>query len=186
MINLTREEAQHVLDAMIPYQQKVIATTKEYGVTVSVNNEIETAIETLRARLSAPEPEPVAWMNESDMGRTDWKVWAHGKPTATIPLYTAECTPMVRTTTPEDIAKIKSKWVGLTETDEYERGVIDGMQKQMQSSVDKAVNKMAKREWQGLTEAERLDILDAELTTQTTEHFALAQAIEANLKEKNT
>jgi hypothetical protein len=36
-----------------------------------------------------PEPEPVAWMNESDMGRTDWKVWAHGKPTATIPLYTA-------------------------------------------------------------------------------------------------
>jgi len=35
------------------------------------------------------EPEPVAWMNESDMGRTDWKVWAHGKPTATIPLYTA-------------------------------------------------------------------------------------------------
>jgi hypothetical protein len=36
-----------------------------------------------------PEPEPVAWMNESDMGRTDWKVWAHGKPTATIPLYAA-------------------------------------------------------------------------------------------------
>jgi len=36
-----------------------------------------------------PEPEPVAWMNEGDMGKTDWKVWAHGKPTATIPLYTA-------------------------------------------------------------------------------------------------
>jgi hypothetical protein len=36
-----------------------------------------------------PEPEPVAWMNESDIGRTDWKVWAHGKPTATMPLYTA-------------------------------------------------------------------------------------------------
>jgi hypothetical protein len=35
------------------------------------------------------EPEPVAWMNESDMGRTDWKVWAHGKPTATMPLYAA-------------------------------------------------------------------------------------------------
>jgi hypothetical protein len=44
----------------------------------------------------------------------------------------------------------------------------------------------SEREWQGLTEAERLDILDAELTTQTTEHFALAQAIEAKLKEKNT
>jgi hypothetical protein len=44
----------------------------------------------------------------------------------------------------------------------------------------------AKRQWVGLTEAERLDILDAELTTQSTEHFALAQAIEAKLKEKNT
>ena len=43
-----------------------------------------------------------------------------------------------------------------------------------------------KREWQGLTEVERMDILDAELTTQSTEHFALAQAIEAKLKEKNT
>jgi len=27
------------------------------------------------------------------------------------------CTPMVRITTPEDIAKIKSKWVGLTAKD---------------------------------------------------------------------
>jgi hypothetical protein len=32
------------------------------------------------------------------------------------------------------------------ETNEYERGFIDGMQKQMQSSVDKAVNAMSKRE----------------------------------------
>jgi hypothetical protein len=47
------------------------------------------------------------------------------------------------------------------------------------------VNK-AKHEWVGLTEAERIDILDAEITTQSTEHFALAQAIEAKLKEKNT
>ena len=44
----------------------------------------------------------------------------------------------------------------------------------------------AKKEWVGLTEAERMDILDAELTTQSTEHFALAQAIEAKLKEKNS
>ena len=44
----------------------------------------------------------------------------------------------------------------------------------------------SRREWVGLTEAERVDILDDELTTQGTEHFALAQAIEAKLKEKNT
>jgi hypothetical protein len=34
---------------------------------------------------------------------------------------------------------------------DYEQGFIDGMQKQMQSSVDKAVNSMGKREWVGLT-----------------------------------
>ena len=33
---------------------------------------------------------------------------------------------------------------------DYERGFIDGMQKQMQSSVDKAVNAMSKCEWAGL------------------------------------
>lgn len=42
------------------------------------------------------------------------------------------------------------------------------------------------REWQGLTEAERIDIIDEEITAQSTEHFALAQAIEAKLKDKNT
>jgi hypothetical protein len=31
---------------------------------------------------------------------------------------------------------------------DYERGFVDGMQKQMQSSVDKAVNRMAQRTWQ--------------------------------------
>ena len=41
----------------------------------------------------------------------------------------------------------KKEWVGLTENNaEYERGFIDGMQKQMQSSVDKAVNSMTQPE----------------------------------------
>ena len=34
---------------------------------------------------------------------------------------------------------------------DYERGFIDGMQKQMQSSVDKALNSMSQRTWVGLT-----------------------------------
>jgi hypothetical protein len=46
----------------------------------------------------------------------------------------------------------KSTYKEQLETKEYERGFIDGMQKQMQSSVDKAVNAMGKREWVGLTE----------------------------------
>ena len=49
---------------------------------------------------------------------------------------------------------------------EYQRGVIDGRQMQMQSSVDKAVNAMSKREWVGLTDDE-LDklALDAGIIT---------------------
>ena len=52
--------------------------------------------------------------------------------------------------------------------------------------LDEGVKVTLAREWQGLTEAERIDIIDEEITTQSTEHFALAQAIEAKLKEKNT
>lgn len=42
------------------------------------------------------------------------------------------------------------------------------------------------RTWVGLTEAERVDIIDIEIDAPKTEHFALAQSIEAALKEKNT
>ena len=42
------------------------------------------------------------------------------------------------------------------------------------------------RTWVGLTEAERIDIIDEEITAQSIEHFALTQAIEAKLKELNT
>ncbi len=101
-ITLTREEAQQVLDALECMNEGAL------------NAEIKL----LRARLSAPEPEPVAWMNESDIGRTDWKVWAHGKPTATIPLYAAECMPDDLIATYEKgfaDGKAKSEWQGLTD-----------------------------------------------------------------------
>jgi hypothetical protein len=48
----------------------------------------------------------------------------------------------------------KSTYKEQLETKEYERGFIDGMQRQMQSSVDKAVNSMGKREWVDLTKEE--------------------------------
>ena len=59
MITLTREEAQQVLDALEhSHAREPIWKTP-----------IREAIETLRARLSAPEPEPVAWIYEDDEGR---------------------------------------------------------------------------------------------------------------------
>ena len=67
---------------------------------------------------------------------------------------------------------------------EYERGFIDGMQKQMQSSVDKAVNRMAQRTWVGLTDEDIWNIL--QFRGYSTDNIEIAKAIEAKLKEKNT
>ena len=78
---------------------------------------------------------------------------------------------------------------------DYERGFIDGMQKQMQSSVDKAVNAMTQptyyipnkdeRTWVGLTQ-EDLKLLSAEwriVYGAWMDDFALD--IEAKLRSKN-
>ena len=74
---------------------------------------------------------------------------------------------------------------------EYERGFIDGMQKQMQSSVDKAVNAMTQptyyipnkdeRTWVGLTDEDRFELAKAQHGWED-----LLIAAEAKLKEKNT
>jgi hypothetical protein len=67
---------------------------------------------------------------------------------------------------------------------EYERGVIDGRQMQVQSSVDKAVNAMSKRGWVGLTDKEFEDIIMS--APNATVPVLLWQLIQDKLKEKNT
>jgi len=71
---------------------------------------------------------------------------------------------------------------------EYERGFIDGMQKQMQSSVDKAVNAMGKREWVGLTDEEKAQFVVAYYPSNWDRKTAvsLMNDYEKYLKEKNT
>ena len=64
---------------------------------------------------------------------------------------------------------------------EYERGFIDGMQKQMQSSVDKAVNAMSQRTWVGLT-YEETEYIEG----MSMDAFVAIRMTEAKLKEKNT
>jgi hypothetical protein len=68
---------------------------------------------------------PVAWADKHDIEREGHDFYVNRQQPAKdgVPLYTTECTPMVRTTTPEDIAKIKSKWVGLT--DEEIKDILD-------------------------------------------------------------
>jgi hypothetical protein len=73
----------------------------------------------------------------------------------------------------------------MTDETEYERGFIDGMQKQMQSSVDKAVNAMSQRTWVGLTDAEIAECFEF-IVEDDTQAVRFAHAIEAKLKEKNT
>jgi hypothetical protein len=71
---------------------------------------------------------------------------------------------------------------------EYERGFIDGMQKQMQSSVDKAVNAMSQRTWVGLTDEEielYWDWEDFQIGAKRSTIFEMVRDIEAKLKEKN-
>ena len=62
---------------------------------------------------------------------------------------------------------------------DYERGFVDGMQKQMQSSVSKAVNAMSKRTWVGLTDDEIEHV-------RNDQPWWAIRAIEDKLKEKNT
>ena len=66
----------------------------------------------------------------------------------------------------------------------YEDAVIEGMAKQMHSSVDRAVNAMAKP-WVGLTDDDHKDFANR---TKLLPILAktLAEFIEAKLKEKNT
>jgi hypothetical protein len=69
----------------------------------------------------------------------------------------------------------------------YERGVIEGMQMQAQSSVDRAVNALSKRKWIGLTDEEVSNLIDNEIGFNAccgweTEY---TRAVEAKLKEKN-
>jgi len=69
---------------------------------------------------------------------------------------------------------------------EYERGFIDGMQKQMQSSVDKAVNSMCKREWVELTNKEMREIVKAHEVVLTGKMWVFIADLIDELKERNT
>lgn len=64
---------------------------------------------------------------------------------------------------------------------DYEHGFIDGMQYQMQSSVDRAVNAMSRRTWAGLSNGEMIELSEMELGA-----WDLILEVEAKLKERNT
>jgi len=159
MITLTREEAQQVLDAL-----------DEYYITTDEGKQL---VETLRARLSAPEPEqtrsekmreagitrrpkgwskedepePVAWYVRFDSGRTDL---------LTIPITEAR----------------RAMWESAGK----------------RFTVTPLYTTPPQREWQGLTDEEMFDCLaqtDGEAKRLPLGFKWFAEAIEAKLKEKN-
>jgi hypothetical protein len=77
-ITLTREEAQQVLDALKTVTLGVPDTW--HGVVKASG-----AIETLRARLSAPEPKPACWLYKGEVRLSPSDL----PPAETIALYTA-------------------------------------------------------------------------------------------------
>ena len=78
-ITLTREEAQQVLDAL------QCATPPTFS--AKIVEDWQSAVEFLRARLSAPEPEPVAWRKLWE-GETEYTYYWMNRYQGSEPLYT--------------------------------------------------------------------------------------------------
>jgi hypothetical protein len=80
---------------------------------------------------------------------------------------------------PTDPDKMILRKPRLDQGPDYERGFIDGMMYQTQSSVYKAVDAMSKRTWVGLTDEDEIDWEEGGNLKD------LVKAIEAKLRSKN-
>ena len=91
---------------------------------------------------------------------------------------------------PTDPEKMIMRKPRLDQGPDYERGFVDGMQYQMHSSVDRAVNAMSRRTWVGLTD-EQIAEFDTWHDNREEEvgwvnPSEIVAYIDAKLKEKNT
>jgi len=88
----------------------------------------------------------------------------------------------------EDHPTDPDKWVlrkpRLDQGPDYERGFIDGMMYQTQTTVNKAVDAMSKRTWAGLTDEDIAFCVQA--TAKRGSTYELIAVIETKLKEKNS
>jgi hypothetical protein len=120
----------------------------------------EDAIAALEAELAKPEQEPYCWAGGGAIYYAESDI---PKDKIVIPLYTAP-----------------QKYCPSENNAAYEKGFVEGMAKQMHSSVDRAVNAMGKP-WVGLTGTEINHIFAANVGYPE----RMCRAIEAKLKEKN-
>jgi hypothetical protein len=173
MITLTREEAQQVLDALINAKGYIF-----HNVLNDKENRYDTAIEFLRARLSAPEPEPVK-LRRGDILRC---------------IETNElCTVWATSTTGKTLVKWKANDFGSYTAEQI--GDLFWVEPKPECVCgepntagvhrqDGPCYQQPEREWQSLTDEEikRYKPVCADLHS----FRAGVRAVEAKLKEKNT
>ena len=121
-----------------------------------------------------PEPEPVAYINVQDR-KLEWaKLTKWETPTVVkmdkVPLYAA----------PQTYAPSENNLA-------YERGYIDGQQKQIELAVHKAVKRVSEREWHELTDREIATIKTKyEFGVNSHSFINAVRELETWLKERNT
>jgi hypothetical protein len=147
-----------------------------------VNNEefekTETVVATLRQAIAeAEKQEPLVWMNKYG------HVASFKNDEYTAPLYTApvHASDISQERVDETAKDRHEPYNPMERNADYERGFIGGRADQMKSSVDKAVNRMAQREWVGLTNEEIVGFIAFDGSSLAD----FIRAIEAKLKEKN-
>jgi hypothetical protein len=110
MINLTREEAQQVLDALTRIRWAASERDKKNRVR-DFDDAMDVSlasIKTLRTKLSEPEPQPVAWRKLWE-GETEYTYYWSCRYKGSEPLYTTP--PPQR----DETSAKAAEWVGLTE-----------------------------------------------------------------------
>ena len=176
-----REVMKMVFDALEGYKKDITDNGAMPENWDSYYPERYDALEALRQALAQPKQEPVAWMMP-DYGDVLSASEADGTGIYNIPLYTAP-----------------QKYCPSENNAAYEKGFVEGMAKQMDSSIDRAVNAMVnpqmmqikdgkmsylKKPWVGLTDDDHKDFANR---TKLLPILAktLAEFIEAKLKERN-
>ncbi len=170
-ITLTREEAQQVLDAL------QCATPPTFS--AKIVEDWQSAVEFLRARLSAPEPKPVAWTVSGLITDFSRDFSAYQTKTYTRPLYTAPTKPepSVEPVAFQCCEHGDNEWF-ITPAEAYGLNPNRYKYRQLYTAPPQ-------REWQGLTEQEHANIA-VEAGCASSDWVFYGAAVERALKEKNS
>jgi hypothetical protein len=179
MITLTREEAQQVLDLMTRYRTETPLGHQPH----MISHKADEAIETLRARLGAPEPERPLKLGDMEQRAFDQEC---GFLSATAPPqrdFKFSTIDEAKQPAPAPAGKLQ-----LTDDETRFAEAFTALIKAGYGKEAEIVLKSKKREWQGLTDEEvgMLTVFDGLHHVEVPLLAQFIRAIETKLKEKNT